>query len=535
MPSKSRSSPTQDRFVCCSELGGVIRSIKLATCAGPAFLVVLLFSAASQKSAAQVQFSGPTNYPVGTTPVAVAVGDFNGDGKQDVAVANSGSGNVSILLGNGDGTFQPAVNYNVASAAFLAIGDLNGDHKLDLVIANGSANSVSILLGNGDGTFQNPVPYTVGNAASFVTVGDFNGDGKPDLLVSAATVGSSPAVLSVLIGNGDGTFQSAVHTAVAACQGCAINPIVALGDFNGDGHLDVAMAEASISVEVLQGFLIVLLGRGDGTFADPEYFNLSYVWEVNSIASGDFNGDGKADLAIASFTGIDIMLGNGDGTFTFAPNLGNPQGYYGGDERALAIADFTHTGKLDLATIAYDFSLPGTVLEWFFGKGDGSFQGPGPTPKPCTQSTDCIAVAANSLAVGNFNGDALPDPVIASSSANSVGIFLNAPSGMVLSLSFAGTGGRIGYESAHSHELHKFLRGDFSSGNCCYVDGDSELKLEFRRLGRGMLRCGHLQAACGGNSSSNGGIIQGPTNYTETVSGTSGAIQHSAQLALTVQ
>src|ERR1700730_6545813 len=123
---------------------------------------------------AQLQFSAPTNYPVGTAPVwPIAVGDFNGDGKQDMAVVNRDSGNVSILLGNGDGTFQNAFNVDTGSGpappAFVAVGDFNGDHKLDLAVGNGSvntvSNTVSILLGNGDGTFQLPVQYNTGISA----------------------------------------------------------------------------------------------------------------------------------------------------------------------------------------------------------------------------------------------------------------------------------------------------------------------------------------------------------------------------------
>jgi hypothetical protein len=171
------------------------------------------------------------------------VGDFNRDGKLDLAVAKGGSNGVSILLGNGDGTFQSAVNYNAGiNTSSVAVGDFNKDGKLDLVAANRSSNAVSILLGDGDGTFQPAVNYSVNNPQS-VAVGDFNGDGKFDLAVA----NSAGNAVSVLLGDGDGTFQPAVNYSAGS------NPLwVAVGDFNGDGKLDLAVANsASNNVSVL--------------------------------------------------------------------------------------------------------------------------------------------------------------------------------------------------------------------------------------------------------------------------------------------
>jgi hypothetical protein len=181
---------------------------------------------------------------VGTNPASVAVGDFNGDGKLDLAVANSASNNVSVLLGNGDGTFQAAVNYAVGTnPASVAVGDLNGDGKLDLAVANIGSNNVSVLLGNGDGTFKAAVNYAVGSSPYSVAVGDFNGDGKLDLAV--ANPGSNN--VSVLLGNGDGTFQTAVNYAVGSYPYS-----VAVGDFDGDGRMDLAVANhGSNNVSIL--------------------------------------------------------------------------------------------------------------------------------------------------------------------------------------------------------------------------------------------------------------------------------------------
>src|SRR6516164_340033 len=134
-----------------------------------------------------IALSAPRGFDAGSGPQSVAVGDFNGDGKPDLAVVNSYSNNVSVLLGNGDGTFQPAVSYGTGSGtgpAFVAVGDFNHDGKLDLAVANSNSSNVSVLLGNGDGTFQTAVNYDVGGAPTSIAVGDFNHDGKLDLAVA---------------------------------------------------------------------------------------------------------------------------------------------------------------------------------------------------------------------------------------------------------------------------------------------------------------------------------------------------------------
>jgi hypothetical protein len=236
---------------------------------------LLLFAVLAPTATAQLQFSGPTNYPVGNSPLGVAVGDFNGDGKKDLGVVNTADQTVSILLGNGDGTFQPAVNYPCGSTcSFVAVGDFNGDGKLDLAVSNGSANTVSILLGNGDGTFQVPVQYSAGASADYVAVADFNNDKKPDLLVS--TGGS----ISILLGSGDGTFQAPVITSSIGGSQPATH-FVAVGDFNGDGKLDVATGSGSIqflqNAVINSGNLVVLLGNGDGTFQPPVTTGMNLV------------------------------------------------------------------------------------------------------------------------------------------------------------------------------------------------------------------------------------------------------------------
>src|SRR5262249_42858225 len=240
-----------------------------------------------------------------------------GDGVQDLAVANEGTppsftgGNVSVLLGNGDGTFQGAVNFGAGTnTVSVAVGDFNGDGVQDLAVANvvtlpnSFDSSVSVLLGNGDGTFQSAVNFGAGRAPVSVAVGDFNGDGVQDLAVANAVSND----VSVLLGNGDGTFQSAVNF------GAGTNTVsVAVADFNGDGVQDLAVANGS-------SFMVSgMLGKGDGTVQASRNYRIEGFEGSQSVAVGDFNGDGVQDLAVG---GVSVLLGNGDGTFQAALNFG---------------------------------------------------------------------------------------------------------------------------------------------------------------------------------------------------------------------
>ena len=222
---------------------------------------------------------------------ALAAGDFNNDGKPDLAVANLNS--VSIVLGNGDGSFQPPVSYTVPDyAASVTVADLNGDGKLDLAVPS-SGGTVSILLGNGDGTFQPAVNYPAGYAPASVAVGDFNGDGKLDLAVANFGIPccSGPrGSVAILLGNGDGTFQPPSHYAAGS------NPLsIATADFNNDGKLDLAVSTDYSGVQVL-------LGNGDGTFQPAVRYNVPAY--AASLAIADFNNDGKPDLAVADTAGV---------------------------------------------------------------------------------------------------------------------------------------------------------------------------------------------------------------------------------------
>jgi FG-GAP-like repeat/Cep192 domain 4/HYDIN/CFA65/VesB-like, Ig-like domain/FG-GAP repeat/Protein of unknown function (DUF1573) len=275
----------------------------------------------------------------------MVVGDFNGDGKLDLAVANATLSNtVSIWLGNGDGTFQPGVQYATGTLPLgLSAADFNGDGRLDLAVVNEIDGTVSALLGNGDGTFQPHVDYSTGPDPNSVVVGDFNGDGKLDLAVD-----SNNSTLGVLLGNGDGTFQ------VQASYATGSEPAwVVAADLNGDGKLDLM----TVNFGVLDYSVSVLLGNGDGTF--QPHVDYPAGAEPAYVVTGDFNGDGKLDLAVADECGVpgivSILLGNGDGTL--GPPLSfDTNSFFGGVR--LAAGDFNGDGRADLAvTFSNEFSL----------------------------------------------------------------------------------------------------------------------------------------------------------------------------------
>jgi len=325
---------------------------------------------------------GTSSFSGFATPLGVATGDFNRDGKLDVVVANNNGSNVSVLLGNGDGTFQAPVNYPTGASAYaVAVADLNGDGKQDLAVANNSGSSVSILLGNGDGTFQAAVNYTVPCCASSVAVGDFNEDGKPDLVL--ATNGAS-----VLLGNGDGTFQPVLNYPAGSNTAA-----VAVGDLNGDGHLDLAIADNGT------GNVFVLLGDGDGNF-QPALVN-TIGSGAAAVVVGDFNGDGIPDLAVTNNGNntLSVLIGNGDGTFQSPVNYATAGFPWG-----LTTADLNGDGKLDLVVSG------GIVSEVFLGKGDGTFE----------PAVDYVPVGAYPAFVtaGDFNGQGRLDLFLPTSASD---------------------------------------------------------------------------------------------------------------------
>lgn len=265
------------------------------------------------------------------------MGDFNGDGKPDIFIDTITG--YYILLGNGDGTFQSAVEND---AGFLPgyllrtarVGDFNNDGKLDLVVsganAASTAGSIRVFLGNGDGTLQAGTTYDAPGGANPIASGDFNGDGKVDLVVGTTT--STAGLANVYLGNGDGTFQAAATIG----SNTTSNPIrIAVADLNGDGKLDFVFTRINAGA-------IVMRGVGDGTFGSQAILNSGTT--TLAIAVGDTNGDGKPDLIMSGgANSVEILLGNGDATFQ-APVL-----YYTGTNLAgLVIGDFNGDSRVDL-------------------------------------------------------------------------------------------------------------------------------------------------------------------------------------------
>jgi hypothetical protein len=377
-------------------------------------------------------FSPAVTFPVGVLPRTVTVADFNNDGRPDLAVLNMGlssastsPSSLSVLLGNGNGSFQPAVTTNIVNgglgqgnALSIATGDFNGDGKLDVALntsGDPAGPAVEVLQGNGDGSFRSGGQFfRVGGIPLSVAAGDFDHNGTLDLVTA-----NSNGTVSVLLGNGDGSFRPRTDLTVGPDA-----RTVAVGDFNGDGRLDVAVAQQ------LNHSVSVLLGNGDGTFAPPRAFAASgqdVTFSPSSITVGDVNGDGRSDLVMNLIGGEDstvaqlgVLLGNGDGTFG-APILESP-GSTGGDGD-VALGDFNNDGRLDVA-VGGEAALP-DGLTVNTGNGDGTFGVPFQSPLNfSTGGSDPLGVAAADL-----NGDGLVDLVAANTSSGTVGVLLNTSTG----------------------------------------------------------------------------------------------------------
>ena len=271
---------------------------------------------------------------VGTSPEFIAVGDFNRDGDDDLATANSGSNNVSIALGNGNATFQSAAPYSVGTAPrAIAIGDFDRDGDSDLAVSNHDSDNVSILLGNGNGTFAAAVPYAMGTDPNGIATGDLNRDGRLDLVVAAG----GSAAMSILLGNGDGTFQAATST------GAGTTPLgISIADLDRDGKLDLVVANSGYNT------VSTHRGNGDGTFQPAVHYTVVGAGvDPRDVITGDFNDDGLLDLAVinAEAGGLMILAGTNSGEFTLAGNYATG----GGSVDVLAL-DLNRDGKLDFVT-----------------------------------------------------------------------------------------------------------------------------------------------------------------------------------------
>jgi VCBS repeat-containing protein len=304
------------------------------------------------------------NYDVGDAPLSVTAGDFNGDTRLDLAVANWLDDNVSVLLGNGDGTLQTAVNYDVGDAPLsVTAGDFNGDTRLDLAVANQDDDNVSVLLGNGDGTFQAAVNYDVGHFPRSMTAGDFNGDTQLDLAVA----NQDDDNVSVLLGNGDGTFQPAVNYDVGRFPRS-----VTAGDFNEDTRLDLAVAndgDANVSVLLNNTANVAPVANPD-SFTVPEETVLTGNVLTNDT-DDTFVPLSAAVTALPEHGGLSLSA---DGSFEYTPALdfnGTDSFTYTATD-ALGTSSFAATVTIEVtpvndAPIAYGTSVTGSRKQGFTG------------------------------------------------------------------------------------------------------------------------------------------------------------------------
>jgi uncharacterized protein (TIGR03437 family) len=256
-------------------------------------------------------FQSPATYSLAAPPSAVAIGDMNGDGKPDVVTANA-DGSVSFLPGTGNGQLGQAITTSGTDVPLgIALADFNGDGKLDAAVASYQSSlaasgpgSVLVFPGNGDGTFQSPLTLAAdGLNAQAVATGDLNGDGIPDIAAIMVSAPGQPATLAVFLGQAGGTFQTARTTTLMTLGGAQGG--IAIGDFNRDGKPDIA------AFGNYNGQIDVLLGDGTGAFHEAAATPTSTDASAAALAVADVNGDGIPDL----ITTGSYLIGNGDGTF----------------------------------------------------------------------------------------------------------------------------------------------------------------------------------------------------------------------------
>ncbi len=431
--------------------------------------------------------------PVASLPLAVASGDFNGDGIPDQAVTSSGTNAVSILLGTGDGNFLPAVNYPVgADPVAIVAGDFNHDGHLDLAVLNsnpntgGAGGSVSILNGQSNGTFVAGPTLAVGFIPTAIAAGDFDEDGNLDLAVVVSNPNGSfnPGFVTILLGSANGSFVAQGN------YGVGLAPVsIAVGDFNGDGKLDLAVGSAADGLNFNpQSEISILLNNGSGGFQAGSSFATAPAGNTPiSIAVADFNDDARLDLAVAmnNTTNVLICQGNGDGTFSIvnAPGVG-------GSPIWVAAGDFNGDGKPDLMVANNADSTVSVLL----GNGDETFSG---------SATYSVGTHPTNLALADLNGDGKLDVAVVNNGDSTAQVFLGEGDGTFRSGSY-----RVGANPTG------ITSGDFNKDgfpDLAVLNGDGTVSVLLGD-GHGGFRTMSPFPGCQGSSPLTGPIVAGDFN-----------------------